>query len=191
MHTIDIIPILQNKITYLSFLTIGLVGMMMMLLVPLVLVEVNAEVNGRATAPPGTTFSYVSDFSDGGRFTSITLTDGGSQMMWNHIISNRLVDEKGSITVGVWQSGKQIGLVKFDFVDTGFGSFGRDNECNFTVIWGPLHSNCSITSREPASVTFDVSFRNPQNGNSNSLCDILFKFGDFEQSKIIRDKLHC
>ena len=187
MYKTDIVELMQRADTKLVVLSAVLVGAMMVFLIPGLIEEAEAVVHGRATAPAGTTFSDLIGTMSDGRFTSgPRLAEGGTQVIWSTAGSTFLgSNEKGWVIANVRQSGEVIDRVFFGFNNPILGQ----NTCTPIADPGPLKVTCQIPPRgNTVTATFEVTFRNQDNGNS--YCDLLNTFGG-EQTKAIRDKLPC
>ena len=77
-----------------------------------------------------------------------------------------------------------------DRVYFGFNNpISGQNTCTPLADPGPLKVTCQIPPRgNTVTATFEVSFRNQNDGNS--YCDLIDTFGG-EQTKAIREKLRC
>ena len=159
----------------------------MVFLIPDLIEEAEAVVHGKATAPPGTTFSDLVSSMNDGRFTSgPRIVEGGTQIVWSTAGSSFLGgNEKGWVTANVRQAGEVIDRVYFGFNNPISGQ----NTCTPLADPGPLKVTCQIPPRgNTVTATFEVSFRNQNDGNS--YCDLIDTFGG-EQTKAIREKLRC
>jgi hypothetical protein len=187
MNKTDIVEIMSKKTTNLAMLSVVFVGAMMVFVIPGAIEEAEAVVHGKATAPPGTTFSDLVSSMNDGRFTSgPRIVEEGTQIIWSTAGSSFLGgNEKGWVTANVRQAGEVIDRVYFGFNNPISGQ----NTCTPIADPGPLKVTCQIPPRgNTVTATFEVSFRNQNDGNS--YCDLLNTFGG-EQTKAIREKLGC
>jgi hypothetical protein len=187
MYKSDIVEMIQLRTVKLAILSVVFVGTMMVFLIPDLIVEAEAVVHGRATAPPGTTFSdLVSSMSDG-RFTSgPRIIEGGNEIVWSTAGKGPFgSNENGWVTANVRQSGEAIDRAYFGFNNPILGQ----NSCTPLPLTGPLKVTCQIPSRgNTVTATFEVTLRNQNDGNS--FCDLLNTLGG-EKTQAIREKLSC
>jgi hypothetical protein len=159
---------------------------MMVFLIPGLVEEAEAVVHGKASVSLGTTFSDLVSSKNDGRFTSgPRIVEKGMQIVWFTAGSSLLGDnEKGWVTTNVKQAGKVIDRVYFGFSNPISGQ----NTYTPLADPGPLKITCQIPRGNTVTATFEVSFRNQNDGNS--YYDLLDTFGG-EQTKAIREKTRC
>ena len=181
--------ILQTKTTQLAVFSVVFVLMVMVFVIPALSQEANAVIIGQAFAPPGTFFTQVTWNMASGKFTQLpTEILNGAAVLWRTDSTGFFGGlEQGTVFAKVARlNGQDVGPVSFSFSNPISGK----NTCSGAPNQGPLKVTCHIpSSGSTVTATYEVSFRD-QNDN-NSYCDMLTKFGGLDQSKIIREKLHC
>lgn len=157
MNETKVFKNIQKRNFQITVTSVVFVGMMM-LLIPMLAEEANAVINGRATAPPGTTFSdLIGSMSDGMFTKRPTLTDGGTQVIWSTVGKGIFgSNENGWVIANVRQSGEVIDRVYFGFKNPIIGQ----NTCTPLADPGPLKVTCSIPPRgNTVTAIFEVTFR--------------------------------
>jgi hypothetical protein len=179
MNKTDIVEIIQKRTTTLVVLSVLFVGMMIFL-APSLVEDAEAVINARVVSY-GDSFSNVEGEMFAGRFIEDP-RNFGQVITWrtagNGVFGG---DEFGFVYAKVGQ----VGEVTFVFSNPRSGP----NTCDVRPSSELIRGTCNITRGNLADATFQVFPLGEENHNKN-YCDILNKFGG-EQSKIIREKLHC
>lgn len=176
MNSAHKIEIMQKKETKLTVLSIVFVGFMVFL-VPSLAEEAQALIDGSATIFGGT-FSDIKGKMDRGVFV-VGPTLNGNTIHWV-TIGNIVGFEEGEVTANVGQN-----KVLFHFENPPEGA----NECDSGAVPIPnISITCTITQGNFPDVHFQVIVKQQ---NTNIHCDLLNKLGGLDQSKLIREKLHC
>jgi hypothetical protein len=179
MNKTDIVEIMSKKTTQVAVLSVVIVGMMVVL-VPMLIEEADARINGIAIASQPGTFSDVRGQMLTGFFLKRpTIENNGAQVSW--------ITSGGGFGS---ESGSVFGRAGGEFVVFGFSNPARgDNRCFHDTESTKVVITCSITQGNNADATYRVSFIGQE--NNNKYCDLLSKFGGIDQSKLIKEKLHC
>ncbi len=181
MNKTDIVEIMSKRTTKLALLSVVFVGMMVAL-VPMILEEVDARTNAKATSLIGP-FSNVKVQLDRGSFWTSPRQPSPNVVTWvtwggcpfGHC------SEIGRFTADV---GSGLPRVSVAFANPGAGP----NSCSVADHIA-YRTTCHITQGVSASLTITVTPRVQENNNGH--CDILNKFGGIEPMGVIREKLRC
>lgn len=180
MNKSDIVETKQKRTTHITIISLVFVGMMMAIFIPSLVGEAHARITAIAISAVGD-FSNVKGDLEFGVFTQGPVA-AGNVMGWVTESKNGIFGiEEGNVEADVGTYGK----VKFFFENPDFGS----NGCNAIASNPKLYATCWISDGYRAEANFAVVPASML--NSNSLCDIITKFGGLEQTKTIREKLHC
>lgn len=180
MNKTDLVEIIQKRTTQLTILLIVFVGTMMVFLVPSLIEEAHARITATATSTVGD-FSNVKGVMEFGEFTQGPETTG-NVIRWVTESKGGIIGiEEGHVEADIENYGK----VKFFFENPDFGSNGCDATSSNPKLW----AICWIGSGYRADASFLVVPSSML--NTNKICDMLIKFGGLEQTKVIREKLHC
>ena len=182
MNKSDIVDVMPRKTTKLAVLSVVFVGIMVFL-VPALIEEADAITSGIATSTAGP-FSNVGWSLQAGYWTYTPQLDKDGNLIWQTRGAGWPFpgDERGFVyaTVGKYDR------VFFYFNNPSSGT----NNCSTVVGVGLIQASCHIPSRGSiVTATYSVSPKGQE--NNNGYCDLLDKFGDIDQSKAIREKLHC
>lgn len=186
MNKTDVVQILERRTTKFAILSVAFVGLMVFL-VPMLIEEVDARINAKATSLVGPFSNVKVELSKGSFWRSpsqpipnvVTWETWGGKP-WSPIGGG---SEIGIFTAKVGQPG--LPEVRVHFANPSSGP----NSCSVSDHLAPYKTTCHITSGLSASLTITVTPRVQENNNGH--CDILSKFGGIDQSKAIREKLHC
>ena len=189
MNKTDIMGIMQVKKTQLAVLSVIFDGMMMVFLVPSLIEEAQARTDAKVYGPALTFFDNVKSHISEGSFFRIPEARGNSitWITWGQspgIESNGAESGYVMADLKTW-NGIFLSTVKFIFSNPEFTS----NSCDATSSNPKYPVECWISGGFSAQLFYSVYDRSQQ--DTNKFCDILSKFGGFEQTKIIREKLHC
>lgn len=181
MNKTDRVEMMQKRTIQLTVILVVFVGMMIFL-VPTLIEEAEAKIQGKAMAAGGggNLFSNIVGKMSEGRFFEGPEDFRGVFITWTTLPIYPGGPEKGTIEANFGNLGK----VTFSFNHPSSGP----NTCEVTH--GPgIIASCGISDGSNANVSFLV-YRGSGN-NNNNFCDILPKIGGLDQLKIIREKLDC
>lgn len=180
MNKADIVELLKKRGTQLMVSTVVFVGMMVFLTPSLI--EVVDGYTDATAAAIGTGFSNWAWHMEEGIMLEQPHAASDGTLKWvtkgNGAFGG---NEKGIVEVTV----ENFGQVVFSFSNPDSGP----NTCDVTH-GKNLRADCSITSSSVAKATYMVTPATLSSSNNN-YCEILSKFGGFEQTEVIRDKLNC
>jgi hypothetical protein len=181
MNKTDIVEIMSKKTTKFSLLSVVVVGMMVVL-VPMIIEEVDARTNAKATSLIGPFSDVKVQLSRGSFWTSPSQPSPNvvTWVTWGGCPFGHC-SEIGRFTANV---GSGLPKVDVTFANPGSGP----NRCSVADQFA-YRTTCHITQGVFASLTITVTPRVQENNNGH--CDILNKFDGIDQSKVIREKLHC
>lgn len=176
------VEIMSKKNMKLALLSIIVVGMMIVL-VPMIIREVDARINAKATSLIGP-FSNVKVELNRGSFWQSPSQPSPNVVTWVTWggCPFGFCTEIGRFTANV---GPGLPEVFVTFANPSSGP----NSCSVSDHIAPYRTTCHITQGNSASLTIIVTPRVQENIIGH--CDILNKFGGIEQTEVIRDKLRC
>lgn len=182
MNKKDIVEIMSKKTMKLALLSVVFVGMMVVL-VPMIIEEVDARINAKATSLIGP-FSNVKVELSRGSFWQSPSQPVPSVVTWVTWggCPFGFCTEIGRFTANV---GPGLPEVFVTFANPSSGP----NSCSVSDHIAPYRTTCHITQGNSASLTIIVTPRVLENNNGQ--CDILSQFDGIEQTEIIREKLRC
>ncbi len=185
MNKTDIVDIMQSRTTKLAILYAVFAGMMVYL-VPVIVDTAEAIISGKATSTAGP-FSNLRWHLWSGAWSSLPEINEKGEIVWNTRGTGWPIPgkENGFVTADVNKTGT-AGTMTFWFNSPPFG----DNSCLAIPEGGPVQGTCHIPRLGTVvTATYTVSPKVQQ--NDNKLCDLIEKFANTDQTKIIREKLRC
>jgi len=178
----DILEIMQKRANELAMFSLVFIGILMVFLIPNLVNEVQARIDGGAISFAAPFTITEADMSQG-HFTVYPYAGPpGYLMNWQTAGDGLFTgNEEGYIKANVGN----LGTVTFNFYNPSIGT----NTCSATTT-GSVVASCQVGQGNLGFVTFIVTSKSTQ-GSNNDYCHILTKLGGLEQTKIIRENLHC
>lgn len=182
MNKTDIVEIMLKRPTKLALISVVFV-IMIIVLVPVIIEEVDARTDAKATSLIGPFSNVKVELSRGSFWTSPSQPSPNvvTWVTWGGCPFGHC-SEIGRFTANV---GAGLPEVVVTFANPGSGP----NSCSVGQSITPYRTTCHITQGISASLTIMVTPRVLE--NNNGYCDILDKFGGIEQTGVIRDKIRC